>query len=69
MHACIYFWRIAKVSRCMYGTIVVAITFTLLSSTQITFVDFALYELLDQHRLFDASLLDGFDNIKVCHFV
>ncbi len=32
---------------------------------QITFVDFVLYELLDQHRLFDASLIDGHDNIKV----
>ena len=33
--------------------------------SQITFVDFVLYELLDQHRVFDANLLDGCDNIKV----
>ena len=37
--------------------------------SQITFVDFVLYELFDQHRLLDASLLDGFDNVKVSGFI
>ena len=32
---------------------------------QITYVDFVLYELLDQHRLFESSLLNGVDNLKV----
>ena len=32
---------------------------------QIIYVDFVIYELLDQHRLFEASLLDGLDNLKV----
>jgi len=31
---------------------------------QITYVDFVLYELLDQHRLFEPTLLDDFANIK-----
>lgn len=32
---------------------------------QITYVDFVFYELLDQHRLFESTLLDDFTNIKV----
>jgi len=32
---------------------------------QITYVDFVLYELLDQHRLFEPTLLDDFANTKV----
>lgn len=35
--------------------------------TQITYIDFVLYELLDQHRLFEASLLDDLDNLKVAY--
>ena len=31
-------------------------------------MDFPLYELLDQHRMFEPSLLDGFDNLKVRGF-
>ena len=31
---------------------------------EITYVDFPLYELFDQHRMFEPQLLDGFDNIK-----
>uniref|UniRef100_A0A3P8U2L0 Glutathione S-transferase n=1 Tax=Amphiprion percula TaxID=161767 RepID=A0A3P8U2L0_AMPPE len=30
----------------------------------ITFVDFIIYELLDQHRMFDSKCLDAFDNLK-----
>ncbi|CAG0900407.1 unnamed protein product [Cyprideis torosa] len=30
----------------------------------ITFVDFIMYELLDQHRMFKAGCLDGFENLK-----
>jgi glutathione S-transferase len=32
---------------------------------QITFVDFVMYELLDQHKVFDASLLEPHANLKV----
>lgn len=31
---------------------------------KITFVDFIMYELLDQHRMFDCKCLDAFDNLK-----
>lgn len=31
---------------------------------QLTFVDFIMYELLDQHRLFADGFLDSFDNLK-----
>ena len=31
---------------------------------QISFVDFILYEMLDQHLLFDASCLDDFKNLN-----
>jgi len=33
-------------------------------SQQITFVDFIMYELLDQHRMFHPSCLDDFKNLK-----
>lgn len=33
-------------------------------SRQITFVDFIMYELLDQHRMFHPSCLDDFANLK-----
>lgn len=44
---------------------------------QITFVDFVLYELLDQHLLFEPTILDDYPNLKVhsstatviCHIV
>lgn len=36
----------------------------LMSSWQITFVDFIMYELLDQHRMFQPSCLDDFKNLK-----
>ncbi len=29
------------------------------------FVDFVLYEWLDQHRMFEPSLFDGLANLKV----
>ncbi len=32
---------------------------------QLTFVDFFLYELLDQHRMFEPSLFDELANLKV----
>ena len=35
-------------------------------SYQITFPDFSLYELFDQHRLFEPSILDKYPNLKVC---
>ena len=35
----------------------------------LNFVDFVLYELLHQHHPLDASLLDGFDNVKVNGFM
>ncbi|XP_022061031.1 glutathione S-transferase Mu 3-like [Acanthochromis polyacanthus] len=31
---------------------------------KIMFVDFIMYELLDQHRMFDSKCLDAFDNLK-----
>jgi len=31
---------------------------------KLTFVDFIMYELLDQHRMFDSTLLDSFDKLK-----
>ena len=34
-------------------------------SSQITYPDFPLYEMLDQHRLFEPTILDDFDNLKV----
>ena len=33
------------------------------SFLQLTVVDFVMYELLDQHRIFDASLVDAHDNL------
>ena len=39
------------------------------SLKQITYVDFVFYELLDQHRLFESTLLDDFANIKVTNHV
>lgn len=35
-----------------------------MSSWQITFVDFIMYELLDQHRMFQPSCLGDFKNLK-----
>ncbi|XP_048584392.1 glutathione S-transferase Mu 3 [Nematostella vectensis] len=35
-----------------------------LAGDNLTFVDFVLYELLDQHRIFEASLLDAHPNLK-----
>lgn len=53
--------------RCMNSVIAQFIsvfsTFSLLFQ-KITFVDFIMYELLDQHRMFHPSCLDAFDNIK-----
>lgn len=34
------------------------------TSQQITFVDFIMYELLDQHRMFQPTCLDNFQNLK-----
>jgi glutathione S-transferase len=34
------------------------------AGNEITCADFVFYELLDQHKLFNPSLLDGLDNIK-----
>lgn len=34
------------------------------AGSDITFVDFIMYELLDQHRMFDSKCLDAFDNLK-----
>ena len=39
------------------------------SLKQITYVDFVFYELLDQHRLFESTLLDDFAKIKVTNHV
>ena len=37
---------------------------------QLTVVDFVMYELLDQHRIFDASLIESHDNLAkfLTHF-
>lgn len=35
-----------------------------MSSWQITFVDFIMYELLDQHRMFQPSCLDEFKGLR-----
>ena len=35
-------------------------------SLQITYSDFPLYEMIDQHRLLEPTILDGLDNLKVC---
>ena len=35
---------------------------------QITYVDFVLYELMDQHRLFEPALFEGFANLKVWQY-
>ena len=32
---------------------------------QITYPDFHLYEMLDQHQILEPSLLNGMDNLKV----
>ena len=32
---------------------------------QITFVDFVMYELLDQHLMFEPTILDEYPNLKV----
>jgi len=37
--------------------------FKFFAGDKITFVDFIMYELLDQHRIFDATLLDEFHKI------
>lgn len=34
------------------------------SFQKITFVDFIMYELLDQHRMFHPTCLDDFKNLK-----
>ena len=31
---------------------------------QITFADFLVYDVLDQHRMFEATCLDAFPNLK-----
>ena len=36
---------------------------------QITFVDFVMYELLDQHLLFEPTILDDYPNLKVHSYV
>ena len=40
------------------------ITHKWFAGDKLTFVDFIMYELLDQHRIFDDKLLDTFDNLK-----
>ncbi|KXJ12315.1 Glutathione S-transferase Mu 3 [Exaiptasia diaphana] len=35
-----------------------------LAGDKITFVDFVMYELLDQHKVFDASLLEPHKNLQ-----
>ena len=39
--------------------------------SQITFVDFVMYELLDQHFLFEPTILDDYPNLKVhsCSYI
>ena len=39
--------------------------FFLLCMSQITFVDFVMYELLDQHFLFEPTILNDYPNLKV----
>ena len=38
-------------------------------STKITIVDFMLYEFLDQHRMFEAPLIDEIPNLKVSVYI
>ena len=40
------------------------ITHKWFAGDKVTFVDFVMYEALDQHRLFDEKLLESFDNLK-----
>ena len=35
-----------------------------ITGAEITYADFHLYEMLDQHKLLEASLFDGLDNLK-----
>ena len=40
------------------------ITHKWFAGDKMTFVDFIMFELLDQHRLFDDKILESFDNLK-----